>query len=305
MHGADGLIPEWSSFRSRGGALRNARSGHLGGLVLLALLTLVAPPAAGQSPAGSTQSAEPLLRGHAHNDYQHERPLYEAIEQGFNSIEVDVHLVGDELLVAHELEEVDTLRTLESLYLRPLRERVMAENGAVHRGAPPLLLLIDIKSGAEPTYARLHPLLRRYADLFTITVGDLVIDGPVQAVISGNRPRSALLAAPVRFAAYDGRLADLEEHAELPAAFMPLISGDWARLSDWDGVGPPPSGLREELQALVNRAHAQGRRLRLWGTPDLPAVWELLHESGVDLINTDDLSGLRTFLTSVRLQDPV
>ena len=45
-------------------------------------------------------------------------------------------------------------------------------------------------------------------------------------------------------------------------------------------------------------ATAQGRRLRLWGTPDRPAVWELLRESGVDLINTDDLTGLRAFLTA-------
>ena len=76
----------------------------------------------------------------------------------------------DELLVAHDLEEVDPSRTLEELYLRPLRERVDANGGSVHPGAPPFLLLIDVKSGAEPTYARLHPLLRRYADLFTFAL---------------------------------------------------------------------------------------------------------------------------------------
>jgi hypothetical protein len=37
--------------------------------------------------------------------------------------------------------------------------------------------------------------------------------------------------------------------------------------------------------------------LRFWNTPDLPVVWRLLRESGVDLIGADDLDALRRFLT--------
>jgi hypothetical protein len=253
-------------------------------------------PVAAQSASGDTLP-EVLHRGHAHNDYLHTRPLLDALEHGFNSAEVDIHLVGDDLLVAHDAEEVDPERTLETLYLRPLRERVAANGGSVHPGAPPFLLLIDVKSGAEPTYARLHPLLRRYADLFTFAVGDLVVEGPVLAVISGNRPRSALLAAPIRFAAYDGRLPDLETQSSLPPEFMPLVSENWRQVSEWDGEGSPPAGLRASLEDLVAHAHAQGRRLRFWGSPDRPSAWRLLHDAGVDLINTDDLSGLREFLS--------
>jgi len=36
--------------------------------------------------------------------------------------------------------------------------------------------------------------------------------------------------------------------------------------------------------------------LRLWGAPDLPAAWRVLYENEVDLINTDNHSGLRDFL---------
>ena len=242
--------------------------------------------------------ASVLAQAHAHNDYLHARPLLDALEQGFNSVEVDVHLVDDELLVAHDLEDVDPARTLEALYLAPLRAWIDAHEGVVHTAAAPLLLLIDVKGDAEATYVRLHPLLRRYADILTFAVGDQLVEGPVMAVLSGNRPRSALLAAPVRFAAFDGRLPDLEQHAELPPSFMPLVSEDWRRVSEWGGEGSPPPELGAELAELAATATAQGRRLRLWGTPDRPAVWELLRESGVDLINTDDLAGLRAFLTA-------
>ena len=76
------------------------------------------------------------------------------------------------------------------------------------------------------------------------------------------------------------------------------MSEDWRRVSEWGGEGSPPPELGAELAELAATATAQGRRLRLWGTPDRPAVWELLRESGVDLINTDDLAGLRAFLTA-------
>jgi hypothetical protein len=44
------------------------------------------------------------------------------------------------------------------------------------------------------------------------------------------------------------------------------------------------------------KAHAEGRRLRFWNTPDLPVVWRILVGSGVDLIGADDLDALRRFL---------
>ena len=37
---------------------------------------------------------------HAHNDYMHERPLFDALDNGFRSIEADVFAIGDSLHVA-------------------------------------------------------------------------------------------------------------------------------------------------------------------------------------------------------------
>ena len=54
---------------------------------------------------------------HSHNDYVHSRPLVEALEQGFDSVEADVFLVKNDLLVGHYPWEIKPGRTLESLYL--------------------------------------------------------------------------------------------------------------------------------------------------------------------------------------------
>ncbi len=60
-------------------------------------------------------------------------------------------------------------------------------------------------------------------------------------------------------------------------------------------------GERQKLREIVETAHAQGRRVRFWETPDRRSraretVWRELVSAGVDLINTDDLEGLQKFL---------
>ena len=130
------------------------------------------------SIAQTVDKTTPLLRTHAHNDYEHTRPLLDALEQRFCSVEADVWLVEGQLLVAHELKAVQKERTL----------------------------------------------------------------------------------------------------------------------SKWRGKGPLPEPEKAKLKALVAQAHAQGRRIRFWNAPDSPAGWSVLLEAGVDLINTDNLTGLHDFL---------
>ncbi len=51
-----------------------------------------------------------------------------------------------------------------------------------------------------------------------------------------------------------------------------------------------------KLKNAVQRAHAAGRKLRLWATPEDERLWELLVSLDVDLFNTDELKRLSRFL---------
>lgn len=239
----------------------------------------------------------PLDHAHAHNDYIHARPLLGALDRGYGSVEADIHLVDGALLVAHARDSVRADRTLESLYLAPLRAWIGARGGYVYADRPPLTLLIDVKSHAESTWVALEPLLRQYDDVIASWHGDSMTTRPVIAVISGERPLATLPAQRDRWAGLDGRLADLDAVSGPPAAAMPLVSDDWKHITKWRGRGAPPSSVRRRLASAVARAHAQGRRLRFWNTPDVPVVWRLLVRSGVDLIGADDLDALRLFLS--------
>ncbi|TDD67834.1 hypothetical protein E1262_17620 [Jiangella aurantiaca] len=267
---------------------------------------VVAVPLAAALGIAATAAAHavtgPYDPAHAHNDYEHERPLLDALDHGFTSVEADVWLVDGELLVAHDAWEVQPGRTLESLYLDPLREIVHANGGSVYPGWDgSLQLLIDIKNTGEATYAEVDAALRRYQDIMSRYVGGRVQEGAVTAVISGDRPRATMLAQRLRFAGYDGRLGDLS--SGLPAGFMPLVSDNWGNHFTWRGVGPIPEAERAKLQQIVATAHAAGYRVRFWATPDTPgpareAIWTELLAAGVDHLNTDDLAGLQAFLES-------
>ncbi|MEI6356987.1 MAG: hypothetical protein WCP53_07785, partial [Verrucomicrobiota bacterium] len=82
----------------------------------------------------AASAAPPLPRAHAHNDYAHQRPLLDALDNGFCSVEADIYLVDGQLLVAHDRKDLKPGRTLQALYLDPLRERVRANGGHVHPG---------------------------------------------------------------------------------------------------------------------------------------------------------------------------
>ena len=116
----------------------------------------------------------------------------------------------------------------------------------------------------------------------------------VNVVVSGNRPSATIEKQTVRFAGLDGRLSDLDSNVS--SELIPLISDNWTLHFKWRGEGAIGDAERQKLADTVAKAHAHGRKIRFWATPDSPAMWEVLHQSGVDRINTDDLVGLEQFL---------
>src|SRR6478735_4050935 len=131
--------------------------------------------------------AKPLLHAHAHNDYEHKRPLFDALDHGFCSVEADIYLVDGRLLVAHDRSQVKPERTLQSLYLDPLRERVRKNGGRVYPNGPEVTLLVDIKTDWRTLYPTLREVLKQYGDILSTFEGDTKHTNAITAVISGSR----------------------------------------------------------------------------------------------------------------------
>jgi hypothetical protein len=255
---------------------------------LLAALTLAAPAAA---------QVTPLTNVHAHNDYEHARPLLDALDNGFCSVEADIYLVDGELLVAHDRDKVRKGRTLQSLYLDPLRERVRANGGRVYRGGPvSVTLLVDIKGDSSSLYPILRRVLAGYAGMLTRFTDKGATPGAVTVILSGDRPIAQVAAEKERLCGIDGRLPDLDATPAPSPSLYPLVSQSWSAVSSWKGEGELPAADRAKVAGVLAKAHRRGIKVRFWATPDTPAAWGALRDLGVDYLNTDDLPGLRAFL---------
>lgn len=256
----------------------------------------------------SASEPVPLIHAHAHNDYEHKRPLFEALEHGFCSIEADIFLVDGQLLVSHNRQDCRPDRTLEKLYLAPLQEQVKKNGGRVYPGGPDVTLWIDIKldpakvqhdekladQESERTYVALVKVLQSYAPILTRYSVDKTETNAISIILTGAHPKSLLHEKGWRWAANDGLLSDVSPTTT--ANVVPAICENWTRNFQWWGKGEMPEAERQKLVNLVNRAHGQGRRVRFWATPENPAIWKELREAQVDWISLDDLDQGAVFL---------
>ena len=237
---------------------------------------------------------KPLDQAHAHNDYYHKRPLLDALDQGFCSVEADVFLKNGKLLVGHFQFELRETRSLESLYLAPLAERVKANGGSVHKTKAAFHLMIDFKTDGPKTYSALQLLLKKYRFMLTEFEPKETKTKAVTIVISGSRPRAVMEKQTKRLVGFDGRLSDLGQAAS--PHFMPWISDSWRSHFKWRGKGDFPAAEQAKLKRIVQQAHKDGQKVRFWAAPDNLATWQELHSAGVDFINSDRLEALAKFL---------
>ena len=88
-------------------------------MVAIILVAFVSPITNVSAAVGEKNQEDvlPLAKAHAHNDYEHTRPLLDALDHGFTSVESDVWLVNGELLVAHIRKTKILIAALKSLYL--------------------------------------------------------------------------------------------------------------------------------------------------------------------------------------------
>lgn len=230
------------------------------------------------------QSAQ--VSSHSHNDYEQREPFHHAYRKGFSSIEADVYLVDGKLLVAHDLKDVKKERSLEKLYLAPLKKAIAGKENPDRPADTKIQLLIDIKSEAIPTLEALVKLMKKYPSLTS--------KPSVTITISGNRPTPDTYHRYPEWISFDGRPGMSYDAAALKK--ISLISDSYSNYL------LPGSFRFDSIKAMktISAAHEIGKPFRFWGNPDNPSAWRSLAKLGVDYLNTDKIEELSDFLTSYR-----
>lgn len=237
--------------------------------------------------AQATQPYQYTIKKHSHNDYIRPQPFTNAYNLNFESIEADIFLVNNNLLVAHTVKELDPKQTLETLYLQPLAQAINKNGGKVYsNSAKHHQLLIDIKSEAYNTLNALVLLLKKYP---TITTNKLV-----SIVISGNRPKIEDYDKYPNYILFDGQIGVTYNNIALKK--IALMSGDFHSYIKWNGIDAMPLSDADTIRKLVTNIHSINKPIRFWNCPDAPTTWQAMIDLQVDYINTDQPQALTTFI---------
>lgn len=223
----------------------------------------------------------------AHNDYERPVPFHTAYNLKVGYVEADVFLKGDDLLVAHHEHEIEEGRTLRALYLEPLLEQIVKNDGFVYPDRDmPLTLMIDLKTEGIATLSKLVEILASYPKLLQSST--------LNFLISGNVPAPREWKNYPSYICFDGRPGISYSPEELKRIHM--ISTSFREHVKWDGTGQVPIAEQEKIIALMKQAHSSGKKFRFWATPDTENAWREFMRLKMDVIVTDNPVALDAFL---------
>ena len=233
--------------------------------------------------AGSLLAQVPV-KMHSHNDYRRDVPFFQAYMQDAYSIEADVYTNADktDLLVAHDRDELPTALTIDELYINPIVTMFKFNKGKVRKNSnTPLLLLVDLKTEEHPTLDILVKKLEKYPEVFNPNVNPHA----VKVVISGHSSKPEDFKKYPEFIYFDGRPHINYSTEQLKR--VGLISESFKKYSQWKGLGNISDADQTKLKEVIQKVHRLGKDIRLWGTPDGVNSWNIFHNMGFDIINTD------------------
>ncbi len=106
--------------------------------VYLFLTYLIATSGISSATDPESTTDVPVRQIHSHNDYLRKHPFYDAVERGFQSIEVDVWILDNNdptIYVGHNTHSLNKKRTFDSLYIQPILETLNKSHDPIYNSA--------------------------------------------------------------------------------------------------------------------------------------------------------------------------
>lgn len=247
--------------------------------------------------ASAQELAQPLVNGHAHNDYEKARPgLTAALENGFVSVEIDVFVYKNTLRVAHVPLLLGCKQELEPMYFESLEAWIKRHEQVFSNPKQELIFMIDIKNNPTEAYGLLKGICKKYEHLLTYydRQENQLYNKQLKILLSGKKPYVQVLKEEQVYLFLDGNWTDLKK-ADGVATIIPRISMRYGSIFKWRGRGEMPQHEQEKLQSIVAKAHAKGHKIRFWAMPNNSRVWQVMLDAGVDWMNVDHLEKFRAF----------
>lgn len=247
---------------------------------------------------------------HSHNDYLQKRPLYEAIELGFGSIEIDICLTNKkELKVAHIPWFLGGKKDIDELYFAPIAKMIEEKDQRFNYSKEfPLQLLIDFKKNADSTYKYLKVVFIKYAKYITqYKNGKVIYQGQLEINITGHQPWKALMSDSITYCLMDGPIwltdSSIEHRgfSDIDTSrlkFMGRVANDWQSLMAFKKNFKSEDEFYSSVRANLQQYHDHGLTTRFHGVPNNEKAWKFIYKCGAYWFNVDKLKGFSDFYNS-------
>ncbi len=224
---------------------------------------------------------------HSHNDYVNPVPFFTAYNAGFGSIEADIYIFNNRLLVGHDSADLVSNRSIEAWYIKPIDSCIKAHGGYIYADTSKrLILLIDIKNAPMSTLDSLISLLKKYPGITGCS--------SLKITITGSRPDPETFTQYPGFIWFDGVLS--ASYSPKALSRIVLFSDNLRSYINWRGTDTLSAPGAEILRAAIRKGHSFHKPVRFWNAPDTPNAWEQLMSLDADYLNTDHISQISLFL---------
>jgi len=224
---------------------------------------------------------------HSHNDYAHQHPLYDALNNGVKSVEADVYHFLGPLWVCHTPFGIVKLRRIQNWYFRPLKRIIDKNGGYVYKAGETFYVLIEVKTNTRHAMPRLKKIFAKYKDILTTYTNHGVQVKPVTVTILSVRDDAYWMKDSVRYFGVELPFSHASENLN-PYVYTQfrLHTGSPEPYKD------PDSDISKQIKLVV----ARGQRIRANAGQDIESNWDVLYKSGVTFIHTDKLVELKEFM---------
>jgi hypothetical protein len=232
-------------------------------------------------------------------EFENEKEIWPTFTQGVVHYQAHIMYIYGEVYVASHMPDSanHTLPTLRSTYLLPIYSQYKKNLGKVHPNFDDeMYLFLDIKFDPRKTYQKVWEQVSPYHEMLTYRVGPQWHEGKLKIIFVGNAPMRTFQQERVSFAAAQGTVADLDKNYD--NKLMPLIGINFVDDLEWNGVGKMPFDEYRKFKEIIQKAHKQGKKVRIYNAPDEENIWDVMYTAGVDMISSSDPMAFQKFIES-------
>lgn len=229
--------------------------------------------------------------------FENDKSIWPTFTQGVVHYEAEVMYIYGDVYVTPEMPDSanHTRPTLRSTYLMPIYSQYKKNQGKINQNFDEeMYLFINIKFDPKKTYDKIWEQLSPYHEMLTYRVGPQWHEGKLKVIFVGNAPMRTFQQERVCFVAAQGTIADLDKNYDNKV--MPLIGIDFENEIKWNGVGKMPYDEYKAFFDIVQKAHKQEKKVRVYNLPNSEDVWEVMHTADVDMISGEDADAFRKFI---------